>query len=224
MIRNYIQELGLLVTATLVFFAQTFFVHPVQLQRTLYVAPPIEIKYLTFGFGAQFSDAFWLRAIQDMEYCDQMVTEGTCLGKSWLFNVVNLTVELDPSFTEAYYYGGLSLTILVGDVPGATIIFDKGTEHFKHDWPLLYAAAYHALFEQKNKLKAAKLYLMAANNGAPPWVRLAAGKLAVEGGDQEAAKEILEQMIRSEQDPRWIKQLNEKLQEKGPAKEQKDKI
>jgi hypothetical protein len=52
---------------------------------------------------------------------------------------------------------------------------------------------------------------MAANSGAPAWVRLAAGKLAVAGGDKDTAEEILQEMINSEQDPRWINQLKEKL-------------
>jgi hypothetical protein len=219
MLRNYVNELGLLFLAALIFCAQALFTHPVGQQRTVYVAPPLEIKYLTFGYSSQLADTFWLRAIQDTEYCEQMISEKTCVGKSWLYNVINLTVELDPNFAEAYYYGGLSLTVLIEDIPGATDIFDKGTAKFKHEWPLLYAAAYHALFEQKNPLKASKLYLMAANSGAPPWVRMAAGKLAIQGGDKAAAREILEQMIRSEQDPRWIKQLHEKLEENGPEKQ-----
>jgi hypothetical protein len=213
MLRNYSREIGLLLLAALFFFLQGFFARPQAEQRTLYVAPPLEVKYLMSGFAAQAADSFWLRAIQDTEYCEQLVSEAACVGKSWLFNMINLTVELDPYFIEAYYYGGLSLTILIQDVPGATIIFDKGVDRFKHEWPLLYTAAYHALFEQKNKAKAAKLYMMAANSGAPSWVRLSAGKLAVDGGDRETAEEILNQMIKSEQDPQWIKQLKSKLEE-----------
>lgn len=122
-------------------------------------------------------------------------------------------VELDPEFTEAYYFGGLSLTTLIKDYEGATVIFDKATAKFKREWPLLYLAAYHALFEEKDKLKASKLYLMAANNGAPSWVRLSAGKLAAEGGDKDVAVDILNHLIQAESDPRWIKRLKDKLKE-----------
>jgi len=179
----------------------------------MYVAPPIEVKHLLSGFGSQASDSFWLRAIQDTEYCEKFISERVCTGKSWLFNMINLTVELDPNFIEAYYYGGLSLTVLIEDTPGAKIIFDKGVEKFQHEWQLLYAAAYHALFEQKDKKKAAKLYFMAANSGAPAWVRLSAGKLAVDGGDKETAEEILQHMIDTEQDPDWVRQLKSRLEE-----------
>lgn len=213
MLKSYFVELRLLFLAALIFLAQSFFTHPVAQDRTLYLAPPIEIKYLLSGFGSQASDSFWLRAIQDTEYCEKFISERICSGKSWLFNMINLTVDLDPKFAEAYYYGGLSLTVLIEDVQGAQIIFDKGVENFKHEWPLLYVAAYHALFEQKDKVKASKLYLMAANSGAPPWVRLAAGKLALEGGDKSTAEDILQHMIDTEQDPQWVKQLKSKLEE-----------
>ena len=219
--RSYSREIGLLVIAAFFFAAEIFFVHPKAQERTIYVAPPLEVKYLVGGFSSQAADSFWLRSIQDTEYCESLISEKACKGKSWLYNMINLTVELDPLFAEAYYYGGLSLVVLVEDNPGASDIFDKGVSHFSHEWPLLYTAAYHALFNEKDKLKAAKLYLKAADTGAPPWVRLSAGKLAAEGGDHNVARDILQNMIGSEANPLWIKQLKTKLEETEKTKETK---
>lgn len=199
---------------TALFFALQLQMKTPQLQkRSDYITPPIELKYLNAGFSASAADSFWLRAVQDFDHCDQPLNESECKGKSWLFDVVNLTVELDAKFREAYYYGALALTILISDYDGATVIFDKGVAHFKNYWPLLYAAGYHADFEEKNKLKASKLYLAAVNNGAPDWVRLSAGRLASEGGDQVSAKEILEQLIDIQSDPLWIAKLRKKIEE-----------
>lgn len=202
----------LLILAVAFFCIQNIFIKPKAQFRTDYIAPPIEVKYLTAGFNIQISDSFWLRAIQDMDHCDQPVNERECKGKSWLFNVINLTVELDRRFKEAYYYGALALTILISDYAGATVIFDKGVEIFSKEWTLLYAAGYHALFEEKDKLKASKLYLAAVDNGAPDWVRLTAGRLANEGGDNNTAKLILQQLIARESDPRWIDKLKKKIE------------
>lgn len=210
---KYKIESGLLILAALFFLAQSGFVKPKSIGVTDYLPPPLEIKYLTGGFASQMSDSFWLRSVQDTQYCEQNIDEKTCSGKSWFFNVINLVVELEPQFAEAYYFGGLSLTILINDFQGASIIFDKGTSVFKYEWPMLYLAAYHALFEEKDKAKAAKLYLRAADNGAPSWVRLTAGKLAAEGGSAETAEEILQQLIKSESHPKWIEKLKGKLNE-----------
>lgn len=223
MLKSYYVELRLLFLAALFFLGQSLFTKPLAQDRTLYIAPPLEVKYLLSGFGSQASDSFWLRAIQDTEYCEQYISEKVCTGKSWLFNMINLAVELDPLFVEAYYYGALSLTVLIEDTQGAKILFDKGVERFKHEWPLLYAAAYHALFEQKDKKKAARLYFMAANSGAPAWVRLSAGKLALEGGDDSTAEEILQQMIHTEQDPNWVRQLKKRLEESRLKKQSVNK-
>lgn len=197
--------------AAMFFLAQYQFNNPVLQSRSDYIAPPIELKYLNAGFSPQASDLFWLRALQDMEYCDQPLNERECKGKSWLFNMINLTVELDPKFKEAYYYGALALTILISDYAGASIIFDKGVNNFNKDWQLLYAAGYHALFEEKNKLKASKLFRVASENGAPSWLLLSAGRLAGEGGDIETAKVILQQLIDYEAAPAWVEKLRKKI-------------
>ena len=208
---KYKIETWLLLLTAMFFLTQCNFIKPQLIGVTDYLPPPLEIKYLTGGFAAQMSDVFWLRSVQDTQYCEENIDEKTCTGKSWFFNVINLVVELEPNFSEAYYYGGLSLTVLISDYEGASVIFDKGTAMFKYEWPMLYLAAYHALFEEKNKTKAAKLYLKAADNGAPPWVRLSAGKLAAEGGELDSAEEILQQLIKSESNPKWIARLKEKL-------------
>ena len=72
---------------------------------------------------------------------------------------------------------------------------------------------YSYLFEEKDKLKASRLYLRAAENGAPDWVRLSAGKLASEGGDAEFSQKVLEQLIALESDSSWVDQLQKKLNE-----------
>ncbi|MEK6628191.1 MAG: hypothetical protein AABY53_06160 [Bdellovibrionota bacterium] len=204
-------EKRLLFLVAFFFILQAQFLKPNLQNRTNYIAPPLELKYLNAGFYAQASDSFWIRAVQDMDHCDQPINERECTGKSWLFNVVNLTVELDQKFKEAYYYGALALTILISDYAGASIIFDKGVEFFNKDWPLMYAAGYHALFEEKDKLKASKRFLAASENGAPDWLRLSAGRLASEGGDNDTAKIILQQLIDRETDPKWIDKLKKKI-------------
>lgn len=200
------------VLAVLFFIMQLFFVAPLQERRNDYIAPPVELKYLNAGFSSSVSDSFWLRAIQDFDFCSKPLNDTECNGKSWLFHTLNLVVELDTTFLEAFYYGGLALTVIISDYAGASVIFDKAVISFPKHWSILYTAAYHAFFHENDKLKASRLYLAASDNGAPDWVRLTAGRLAGEGGDLVSARDILQQLIDHAVDPAWIEILKKKIE------------
>ena len=200
------------VLAVLFFIMQLFFVSPLQERRNDYIAPPLELKYLNAGFSIAVADSFWLRAIQDFDFCSKPLNDSECNGKSWLFHTLNLVVELDNKFLEAFYYGSLALTVVISDYAGASVILDKAVIAFPKQWSILYTAAYHAFFHEKDKLKASRLYLAASNNGAPDWVRLTAGRLAGEGGDLVSARDILQQLIDHAVDPAWIEILKKKIE------------
>lgn len=185
---------------------------PQLIKRSDFLPPPIVVKYISSGLGIQFADSFWLRAVQDFDYCDQKINQNECHGKSWLFQIIDLVTDLDARFEEAFFFGGLALTIIISDYEGASRIFDKGVIQFPNVWELNYAAAYHSMIEEKNYSKAAERYLAAANHGAPNWVRILAGTLAAKGGDTEFAEKVIEQMISMNDEPKYIERLKAKLE------------
>ncbi|MBC7740700.1 MAG: hypothetical protein H7061_00785 [Bdellovibrionaceae bacterium] len=204
---------GLIIGSALFFLFQYYVPAPLPIKRSDYIAPPAIIQNLASGLQIQMADSFWLRALQDFDYCDHPATAKECRGESWLYQVLNLTVDLDKKFRDAYYYGALALTVIISDFQGASEIFDKGVEQFPTDWKLSYAAGYHAYYEEKNLAKAAKLYNIAAENGAPAWVKPLAGRIAADSGDNKMAAQILEEMIKNSEDPKLIERLKKKLSE-----------
>jgi tetratricopeptide (TPR) repeat protein len=162
-------------------------------QREL-LAPPASLVHFTFGYRETVADVFWLRAIQDFDYCEKKIRTSECRGKGWLFQTLDLITELSPLFRMAYSAGGMALTILVSDIAGASKFFDKAVGRFPKDWTLLYKAAYHALFEEKDKAKAAGLMERAARNGSPDWVFSLAARLYSEAGRIEVAERLLSQL------------------------------
>lgn len=177
-----------------------------------YLPPPKAIEHFTSGLKIVIADSLWLRALQDFDYCNDKINERDCVGKSWLFQVLDLATTLDPKFEPVMYQtGGLALTVLISDYAGASIYFDRGVAQYPKDWRLNYAAGYHVLYEEKNKVKAAKLFLAAADNGAPPWVRIMAGRLGYEGGDKAFGEQVLQQMIDTNQDEKLIEVLKRRL-------------
>ncbi len=182
--------------------------------RTEYLPPPIALKNMTVGMKYQIADALWLRALQDFDFCEKKIKDNECAGKGWLFQLLNLITEIDPVLDPTMYAAaGLALTVIVSDYQGASLIFDKAVAQHRTNWQVQYAAAYHALYEEKNKLKAARLYEAAGKFGAPNWVFALAGRLASDSGADLYSKKILEGMINSKLDSKIIDRLRKRIEE-----------
>lgn len=175
------------------------------------IAPPLQIEKFSFGFQESMADLFWIRALQDFDYCDQEVADKICRDHSWLYRMLNAVTDLSPSFRIAYAAGALALTVIISDIDGATKIFDKGVKAFPKDWPILYRAAYHYMYEVKDNKRAAELLIQAGKNGAPTWVFTLAGRLYSDAGSLELAEMVLQDMINTRQDPNLIKRLQDKI-------------
>lgn len=176
------------------------------------MAPPPGIERFTFGYEEVSADLLWIRTLQDFDYCEKSLSEGVCINNSWLYHMLDAVTNLAPHFRIPYAAGGLALTVLISDIEGATKIFDKGVVAFPHDWPLLYRAAYHYLYEVKDKKRAADLLIQAGQNGAPPWVFSLAGRLYSDNGYMDLAESLLANMIQAHQDPAIIHRLQQKIQ------------
>ncbi len=186
---------------------------PVLPPPSAYIPPPLAIQYLTAGMKNQMASALWIRAMGDLDYCEEKINERDCKGKSWLYHVFNLATEMDPPFEPFFYQmAGLALTVIVSDYAGASVIFDRGVVHHPDYWALTYAAGYHAYFEEQDYVKAGRLYALAAQHGAPTWVGAMAGRLAAEGGDLSLAEQILNSMKAMNIEEKYIERLHERLE------------
>jgi len=160
-----------------------------------FIAPSTKIQNFTFGYKDLVTDFLWIRVIQDFDFCSSEIKTDNpykvCVNKSWLFKYMDVITTLSPSFRMPYATGALALTVLITDIEGASIIFDRGTLEFPTDWPILYRAAYHAIIEEKNFKKAAHLLIQAQKNGGPDWLVGLAGRMLVKSGELEMAKSLI---------------------------------
>lgn len=178
-----------------------------------YLSPP-DLKHFAFGYKEQIADVMWIRAIQDFDFCSEKINSQECKGQSWLYQMIHQITELSPDFRMPYAAGSLALTIIISDYAGASKIFDKAVQKFPTDWPILSRAAYHALYEEKNKLKAAELLKQAAKQpGAPEWYYSLSGRLFAEGGELALGEALLRELKASNQPEHVIERLSQKLEE-----------
>lgn len=178
------------------------------------LAPPVDIQYFTFGHKEILADLFWIRSIQDFNYCEKKIAEQICKGNSWLYQMLNVITDLSPYFRMAYSAGAMALTVIISDISGASKFFDKAVAHYPDDWVILYKAAYHAIYEEKDNAKAADLMQRAAQNGSPDWVFALAGRLYSEAGRLEMAERLAQELEKAGGDPQVVKAIRERVKER----------
>jgi tetratricopeptide (TPR) repeat protein len=183
----------------------------VQRVSPTFIAPPKQLERFVFGYQEVVADLLWIRAIQDFDYCDEVLGKHLCRGNSWLFKMLDTVTNLSPHFRTPYASGALALTVIISDYEGAKIIFDKGVERFPNDWQILYRAAYHYMYEVKDNKRAAQLLIRAADNGAPKWAYALAGRLYSDSGALDLAEAVLAEMKASGQEEQFIKRLEDKI-------------
>ncbi len=207
-----------ILTISLVAIMQIMLSQDFNYKRTkVFIGPSKNIKDFTFGYKDAMSSAFWVRTVQDFHICDQNkersvypapkgdvdplddilnreLPKSTC-EKGWVYQMLDVISDLDPTFRAVYVDGGTMLSVLVDDRNGANEIFRKGYEAFPDDWEILYRSAYHELFEMQNPEKAEELMWRAAKSGAPEWTYSLAAKLSSRGGRAAMALSVLEKVL-----------------------------
>lgn len=182
------------IAASTLILAGLFFIYfsadseskPIREQRIL-VNSEI-LPHTVLGFKSLAADLFWIRLVQEIDYSEN---KGGPLSKGWTFHMLDSVTTLDPRYKIAYRAGATVLSVLVKDVEGARIIFERGISNFPEDWPLLYRAGYHYLYEVKECKRAAELFSLAAKHGAPDWLNSLTSRLYEKAGQFELAKAML---------------------------------
>ncbi|MEZ4873057.1 MAG: hypothetical protein R2827_12630 [Bdellovibrionales bacterium] len=90
--------------------------------------------------------------------------------KGWVYHMLDRITDLSPKYRRVYISGGLHLSIVVDDREGAELLYDKAVKNLPDNWQLAYHAGYHALYETRKFSKAADMFRLAAQHGAPPWI------------------------------------------------------
>ncbi|MFN7824187.1 MAG: tetratricopeptide repeat protein [Pseudobdellovibrionaceae bacterium] len=176
-----------------------------------FVAPPPYLEYFHFGFHETMADSLWIRAIQDFDYCERKKSENLCAGSGWLYQMLETITNLSPHWRKPYATGGVALSVIISDIDGATQFFDKSVKAFPQDWNILYRAAYHSLYEEKNKEKAAQRLIAAARAGGGDWFYSLAQKLMLESGDRELAQRLYQELVNQGFSPQLLERMKSRF-------------
>lgn len=207
----------LILLASLCFAGQVYLRQSPWLSAKPYlIPPPQELEHFTFGFGGSVADSLWLRWIQDGDVCQtygELYKEREAPQKpikdllvdnprhricefSWSYQMLDAVTRLDPRFKMPYVTGLMTLTVVVEDYQGASLIYERALKAYPDDWQLAYEAAYHFLYDVGDLPRAAGLLVRAGDLGAPPWVKSLASRLYSRTGQLSLGISALESYMK----------------------------
>lgn len=189
---------------------------PQYIDQKVLVPLPSTLPYFSFGFQESIADYLWIQVVLNFEYCEQTYPinehlQGCRTG--WLFRTLDLITDLSPRFRIPYAAGGLALSVVISDIQGASRLYDKAVKAFPDDWSILYRAAYHALYEENDKLKAARLMEKTAKlKPDNKWFNSLAVKLYAESGEKELGLRLYEELNQQGYPEEYLKKMRQRLQ------------
>lgn len=210
---SLVKEVSCSILGAVIITASLFFAPKVAQEKKILIAPPPKLEFYSFGYQFVIADSLWLRAIQDIEYCEVQVAKNRCQSNSWLYQMLEVLTTLAPDYLIAYREGGIALSVVISDSEGATKIYEKGIRVFPQDFRLVYRTALHAYYDEKNYLKAANLFLQAARiQGLEgTWLYSLASRLYADAGKKDIALRLYQQMLKEGLDEITLKRMREKL-------------
>ncbi len=206
------------IVALILIMAQVEYWEPSSDKNTaVYIAPSAVIQRFHFGFNEQLADLFWIRALNEIDVCDKKAENGKCRSKSWLYRMLDLISELSPRFRMPMAVGPISLSVLVDDIDGASLLFVKASERFPDDFTMHMKAGYHFLWEVKDEERAAYYFHLAGKTGGPTWAYGLAARLYERNDIGEYVDQIAQELASdgTDEDKQLIlKRINEKIRGK----------
>jgi hypothetical protein len=178
--------------------------HPPIIETQLDVPPfPAELTGpFSFGFGSLVADAMFLQAIQAFgaRRAQQTLAEGTPADRQ-LARLLEYATDLDPKFVGAYRFAGYALPRPTLDGHTANVIpteqiLLRGVRERPDDWRIAFSLGFlQAFYLGETQSAAATLARAARLPGSPGYLGLLANRLAVEGGELDAAEKMARTMV-----------------------------
>lgn len=144
-----------------------------------------------FGQKRLISSLYWIATIleSDVEHYKKKDLN------SWMFLRFETITFLEPKFLETYTFGGPYLSIIKDDIPGASLIYQKGLEHYPSNYQLLKNAAFHFHFEAEDYVTAARvLKLLKAQPNVNPLLLTSLARIESSQGNLDNAFIVLSEI------------------------------
>ena len=148
-----------------------------------YVPDPHYINMVSAGFSGIIADIYWIKTVL---YCgkrssvidfpmirkqltgDGLETPEFIAWKqdakqrySYLPDLINLIVSLEPHFQEPYIIGGLMNSMKAGEFDKSISLLESGQHYFSRSWQFPYLLGYNYYFYKDETEKAVEYFMQA---------------------------------------------------------------
>jgi len=159
-------------------------------EEILYIDNPRVLKKLLVGFENVAADLYWLRTVQ---YFGGKRRDANNKNFDLLEPLLRITVTLDPKFKIAYSYGATFLSEPFPQGAGmpskGIALIDDGIRQHPGHWRFYLDKGFIYYWHLRDFDKAAEILLEGGKlQGAPYWMKTAAGRILTEGGDRQTAR------------------------------------
>lgn len=163
------------------------------------------LKGYVFGAEGLLADWYWMNSLQYMGSKISSVglenlnlDDMRSLNPRLLYPYLNNAADLDPRFTAPYSYGATILPAIDSD--RAIALSEKGIANNPNEWRLHQHLGY-IHWKRGEYERASEVYLQGSTiPGAPPFLRMMAGRMKTEGGSRDTAREIYRKILAEAQD------------------------
>lgn len=159
------------------------------------------------------ADLLWLRAVG--MFGEKYGTSGGDVAwLQWLYHLVDLVTDLDPSFRSAYVHGGTLLRLFPGWQTQSTLVFAKGAAALPERWEFPFNISMNYYLHEGDPESASR-YMRQASviPGSPFYLRSLAASMLDEAHQLDTALAFLRQELTQVADPRVRSALEVKEQE-----------
>lgn len=146
------------------------------------------------GYDNLVADLLWVRGIA--LFGDRYRASQDDVWYDWLFQLIDLSTELDPLDARIYKFGGLMLRLNHARIDQSTYVFHKGLEHCPEEFFLPFGIAMNYLEFKSDPAKAGQYMQLAAKApNSPFYLRNLAASLLDETDQGEVALAFLVEQL-----------------------------
>src|SRR5215469_7122306 len=181
-------------------------------RELIYLPSPSTARLMSFGFEQLSADWYWVKTLQYFVEPAQELNQYKNLA-----DFLDVVVGVDPDFHYAYKFAGISIPYDTGryrfaNTDRAIDFLQRGIARWPDDWQMrLYLGYYLLTFRNDTEGAAEQFFRAAPIEGAPPYLKLFAGKLLALSGEVDRAKLFTEHMLSVTHDPNERAALAQRL-------------